>query len=266
VPAPNSDPGPSARSMADRALWQGLWWVCLLVAPAVLIGIELFHPANFTAHPGMYQFLSHPEHGEPQFQALAYFGPGWWFTLHMIQTPTVGLVALGLWLIVEPIRGRDGHAALAFAWLARAAIFVFLIYYTVLDAIGGIGLGQTILMAQALAANGTLNPQQFDGVVQLLDATWTDPWIGGVGSFISHTGSWAVFAATVFAALALLLAREPGWLAIVPLLGFGWELQASHASPHGPVAFVLLIIASGWIWRARRRRGEPQLEGKSERS
>ena len=37
-----------------------LWWLCLLVAPAVLIAIELFHPAGFTAHPGMYQFLSKP--------------------------------------------------------------------------------------------------------------------------------------------------------------------------------------------------------------
>lgn len=253
MPKANSDLG---QSLVDRALWQGLWWVCLLVAPAVLIGIELFHPANFTAHPGMYRFLSHPEHGEPQFQALAYFGPRWWFTLHMVQTPMIGLVALGLWLIVQPIRGHSGHAALAFGWLAGAAIFVFLIYYTVLDAIGGIGLGRTILIAQDLAADGGLNSQQSDAVTRLLDATWTDPWIGGVGSLISETGSWAVFAATVFAALALLLAREAGCLAIVPLLCFGWELQTSHASPHGPIAFALLIIAAGWIWRARRRQGE----------
>ena len=37
-------------------------WICLLIAPLVLITIELFHPANFTASPGMYQFLSHAEH------------------------------------------------------------------------------------------------------------------------------------------------------------------------------------------------------------
>ena len=118
-----------------------LWWICLLAAPAVLIAIELFHPADFTAHPGMYQFLSHPEHGQPQFQALDYPGPGWWFTLHMIQTPAVGLVAVGLWLLVDAAGGDRGAAAVC-AWLARAATFVFLIYYTVLDAIGGIGLGR----------------------------------------------------------------------------------------------------------------------------
>ena len=245
---------PARPAVAERALKEVLWWVCLLVAPAVLIGVELFHPAGFTAHPGMYQFLSQPERDQPHFEALTYPGPGWWFTLHMIQTPMVGLVAVGLWLVVNPIDDGNGAAALAFAWLARAAIFVFLIYYTVLDAIGGIGLGRTILTAQSLVADGRLNQQQLDGIVLLLNAVWSDPWVGGVGSFISETGSWAVFAATVFSALALLVSRRVGWLGVLPLLGFGWELQTSHASPHGPIAFALLIIASGWMWWSRRRR------------
>lgn len=231
-----------------------LWWICLLAAPAVLIAIELFHPADFTAHPGMYQFLSHPEHGQPQFQALDYPGPGWWFTLHMIQTPAVGLVAVGLWLLVDAAGGDRGAAAVC-AWLARAATFVFLIYYTVLDAIGGIGLGETILTVQRLLAEGRLAPAQLDGITLLLNTVWTDPWVGGVGSFISETGSWAVFAATVAAGASILLARRRGWacLGIAPLIGFGWELQTSHASPHGPIAFALLIIAAGWIWWAQRR-------------
>ena len=49
-------------STADRVIKQVLWWICLLIAPLVLITIELFHPANFTASPGMYQFLSHAGH------------------------------------------------------------------------------------------------------------------------------------------------------------------------------------------------------------
>ena len=71
----------------DGVIRRVLFVVCLMLAPAILLAIELFHPANFTAHPGMYQFLSHAEHGGAQFKALAYFGPDWWFTLHMIQTP-----------------------------------------------------------------------------------------------------------------------------------------------------------------------------------
>ena len=120
----------------DLRMKQVLWWICLLAAPLVLITIELFHPANFTTSPGMYEFLSHAEHYDPKYQALGYFGPEWWFALHMIQTPMVGLVAVGLWLMVDDVGAADGSAAMICAWLARAVIFVFAVYFTVLDAIG----------------------------------------------------------------------------------------------------------------------------------
>jgi len=133
---------------------QILWWLCLLVAPLVLIGLELFHPASFTAHPGMYQFLSH--YLGPGHDALGYFGPTWWFVLHMIQTPTVGLVAVGLWLMVDDV------------------------------------------------------------------------------------------------ALSLRLSRRVGWGPAALMIAFGWMLQTAHASPHGPIAFSLLIVAAAWTWWSRR--------------
>ena len=228
-----------------------LWTICLLLAPAVLIAIELFHPAGFTAEPGMYQFLSKPEPYQPRFMALGYFGPPWWFALHMIQTPMVCLVAIGLWLIVDNV-DRPIPAVVA-AWLARIATLVFVIYYTVLDGIGGIGLGRTIVVAENLAASGKLTPQQLDGVVLLLNTVWTDPWVGGVGSFVSLTGSWAAFVAALLTALALLLSRRAPWPPLLVLVAFGWELQTSHAALHGPIAFALLIVAASWIWLAARR-------------
>lgn len=230
-----------------------LWWICLVAAPAVLIAIELFHPSDFT-QVGMFQFLSHAEHHELQYWALAYFGPRWWLVLHMIQTPMVGLVAVGLWLMVDGIGANDGPAAMIAAWLARATIFVFAIHFTVLDAIGGIGLGKTILTVQDLAASGKLSSQQVEGVTLLLNTTWTDPLIGGVGSFVSETASWAAFTASVFIAAALLLAGRAGWANMVVLIAFGWELQTAHASPHGPIAFALLVVASVWLWGSLRSR------------
>ncbi|MDP1961509.1 MAG: hypothetical protein Q8K93_04825 [Reyranella sp.] len=231
---------------------QILWWLCLFVAPAVLITIELFHPAGFTNSPGMYQFLSHAEPPH-EHSALAYFGPQWWFTLHMIQTPMVGLIAVGLWLMVDGIGTKDGTAAMVAAWLARAAIFVFALYFTILDAIGGIGLGRTILVVQELVASGKLSPAQFDGIVLLLNTLWVDPVIGGVSSVVSETASWAAFAVSFLVAAALLLSRRAGWANMMVLLAFGWELQTAHASPHGPIAFGLLIVAAGWLWWATRR-------------
>lgn len=232
---------------------QVLWWLCLLVAPLVLIGLELFHPAGFTAHPGMYQFLSQGHSHNPEFQALGYFGPAWWFVMHMIQTPMVGLVAVGLWLMVADIGPGDDVAAVVCARLARVAIFVFAIYFTVLDGIGGIGLGRTIVVVERLVAEGKLTAQQFEGVVLVLNTMWVDPMVGGVGSLVSETASWAAFVAAVLIGGSLRLSGRAGWIPFGLLVAFGWVLQTAHASPHGPIAFTLLILAAGWMkWSGRR--------------
>jgi hypothetical protein len=200
----------------------------------------------------MYQYLSEPQPYSPEHHALAYFGPSWWFLLHMIQTPMVGLVAIGLWLIAGLVDRSHGAAAVTLAWLSRAATFVFLIYYTALDAIGGFGLGATIEITERLAASGGLTPEQVQGVAEVLNQTWEDPWVGGVGSFISQTGSWAVFFSAALLAAALFLARSASWPPLVLLVAFGWELQLSHTMPHGPIAFGLLIISALWIrWVSR---------------
>lgn len=237
----------------DSAIKRVLWWVCLVVAPAVLIALELFHPAGFTASPGMYQYLSHAHGHEPQFMALGYFGPNWWLTLHMIQTPMVGLVAVGLWITVGPVSSADGTPAMVCAWLARVAIFAMAVYFTVLDGIGGISLGRTIIVVQGLIADGKLSPAQLEGVVLLLNTMWVDPLVGGLGSFVSLTASWAALAAAALIAAALLLSKRAGWVSVVLLLGFGWELQTAHAAPHGPIAFSLLILAALSIWLRSRR-------------
>lgn len=150
------------------------------------------------------------------------------------------------------------------ARLARAAIFIFAIYFTVLDAIGGIGLGRTILVVQGLVAGGKLDPHQMAAMELLLNTVWADPVIGGVGSFVSETASWAALAASIFIAAALLLSgRVPsdigGWANMAVLVAFGWQLQIAHASPHGPIAFALLILAAGWL-RWRRPRNGPLAE------
>jgi hypothetical protein len=234
-----------------------LWWVCLGVAPLILLVIELLHPAGFTRDPGAYQYLSQAEPHTAQHLALNYFGPAWWFTLHMIQTPMVGLIAVGLWLLGSLVGPEDRRGAQVLAILSAIATFVFLIFYTVLDAIGGIGLGRTIEATQRLAAEGQLSPEQVDGVALVLNAVWTDPIAGGVGSLVSQTGSWAVFTSATFLAAALFMADKVPWPTVVLVVGFGWELQLSHTMPHGPMAFGLLLVAAAWIWFARVRAARP---------
>ena len=128
----------------------------------------------------------------------------------MIQTPLVGLVCVGRWLMMKDIDVTQHVPAGVCAWLSRIATFVTIIYFTALDAIGGFGLGRSILVTQELAAAGKLSQEQLSGVVTMLNALWVDPWVGGVGSFTSQTASWAVFCAALFAACALFLAlRAP---------------------------------------------------------
>jgi hypothetical protein len=244
--------------MSNNAIRKVLWWICLFIAPLVLVVIELFHPANFTQNPGMYQYVSQPQPYQPQFAALAYPGPHWWFLLHTIQTPMVALVAVGLWLMVRRVEDSDGGAAVFFSWLSRLATFIFLIYYTALDSIGGSGMARAILNTENLANQGQLTADQVKGVALVLNTTWVDPWVGGVGSAVSLTGSWAAFAATVFMAAALWLAGKAPWPPLLLLVGFGWELQMSHTMPHGPIAFSLLIVSAIWIWWANRRTVVPK--------
>ena len=216
----------------------------LVAAPLLLAAIELFHPAHFTAVPGMSAFLSHPQAGDPHFNAIAYFGPGWWFLLHMIQTPLVVIVSFGLLSLTGSFGGFEGARCTPVAWISRVATVVFMMYYTVLDGIGGIGLGRELQVLKDQLASGALTATRADAIRQFLDAMWIDPWAGGVGSFVSLTGSWAVFVAAVSAAAYLLLNRKASWLVCLLLIGFGWELQVAHASHHGPIAFSLLALAS----------------------
>jgi hypothetical protein len=239
--------------MSHQAIANFFWWLCLIVAPAVLAGMELFHPAHFTADPGMFAYLCQSQPYDPRFVALAYPGPNWWFTLHMIQTPVVGLIAVGLLLLLQRVHDADGPAAVALAWLSRAATLVFLIYYTALDSTGGTGLARLILNTQSLAAQGKLTPEEVRAVALVLDTNWVDPWVGGVGSLISLAGSYAVLIAATAAAAALFLGKRAPWPALLLLLGFGWQIFTSHASPHGPIGFALLIAAALWIWLAERR-------------
>jgi hypothetical protein len=238
--------------MSNAKIWKALWWICLLAAPFVLVCIELFHPAGFTVHPKMYEYVSQPEPYDPHFFSLGYPGPEWWFALHMIQTPMVGLVAVGLWLLAGRIDDADEPAAIALAWLSRVATFVFVIYYTALDSIGGFGVARTIINTKTMEGTGELTAEQVKGVAAVIDKTWIDKWVGGVGSFISETGSYAVFLATVFLALALFLTKKAPWPPLILLVAFGWELQMSHTMPHGPIAFSLLIVATLWMHFGKR--------------
>ena len=101
---------------------RGLAVGSLVVVPLLLAALELFHPAAFTVFPGVSTYLSHPQAGDPHFNAIAYFGPDWWFLLHMIQTPLIVVIAFGLLWLTGPFGGYAGARYLWLAWISRIAI------------------------------------------------------------------------------------------------------------------------------------------------
>jgi hypothetical protein len=223
-----------------------LIFICLVLSPIILMGMELFHPAHFTASPGMTAYLCHPQPHDPHYDALTYFGPNWWFILHMVQTPLVVLIGIGLLVLSDAFYRNPTYQpkAAVFSWIARVAIFFFVVYFTVLDSIGGIALGRQLIVIDQLFAAGEISGYDAHVIQRFLDVMWVDSWVGGVGSFVSLTGSWAVFIAATSLAIYLILNKKINILCFILLLGFGWELQLAHASYHGPIAFSLLALAS----------------------
>jgi hypothetical protein len=228
----------------------------LVFAPILLAAIELFHPAHFTLNPGMTAFLSHPQPGDPYYNAITYFGPEWWFLLHMIQTPLVVVVSFGLLMATDSFAGQTAARFKPLAWMSRIATVVFMTYYTVLDSIGGIGLGRELVVLKELTDSGTLSGPDAENIRFFLDRIWVDPWVGGVGSFVSLLGSWAIFVAALCTAGYLMLNRKATWLEVLLLVGFGWELQQAHASYYGPIAFSMLALSSAL--RLSRKTALPQ--------
>ncbi len=231
---------------------RGLAILSLVVAPVLLACIELFHPAHFTLDPGMTSFLSHPQPRDPYFNAITYFGPQWWFLMHMIQTPLVVIVSFGLLHMTDSFGTAPAARYRPLAWLSRVAVVIFMTYCTVLDGIGGIALGRELVVVNDLLQSASISAADANAIRSFLDHMWVDPWVGGVRSFVSMLASWAVFVAAVAGAAYLYLNRKATWLEAALLVGFGWELQVAHASYHGPIAFALLALASG-LMLARER-------------
>jgi hypothetical protein len=207
--------------------------ICLLGAPLVLVGIEIFHPLGFTDE--LYPVLSRP--------GFLYFGPWWFSTLHFIQTPMVGIIAAGLLLLLAGLSGL-------WAWVARGAALVWLVYYTVLDSIQGIFLGWVI----AKSLDQPVATQRF--VATLTQDMYTDRVIGGVSSVVSLTGSWAFLVAAIATAFALAQRGAPLWPLLALVLA-GQIIQMSHAHPYGPVGFSLVFLAALGLerWLARQTAG-----------
>jgi hypothetical protein len=205
----------------------------LVIVPLVLASIEIFHPANLHSHV---------------FGALDVHAKQW-LVIHYIQSFLFGLMALALYYLTRKDRSF-------LAWVVRIFIFIFLITYTVMDAVAGIAVGRLLLYPTAY----NLDSDCIKSVVQYL---FNDPIVGGIGSVYSLTGSLTWLVAVVLTVLLLAIKSWSHYFAqiVPPLLLLtisGISLYISHAAPYGPIAFGAFALSAIWllIIRGRNRQGQ----------
>jgi hypothetical protein len=193
----------------------------MIVVPVALVVVEVGHPSGSATD--VYRRLNPmPEH---------------WLRIHLLQAPLFGLMAVAALNLTWEMKGF-------WPLLSRVALWFFVVFYTVLDSIVGLAVG-TILAHQTPAMDAATTAE----IVQRL---FNDPIVGGNGSLVSRTGSWAWFVAMIAAIVSLFLVNRGRSLSVLfpPLVLLAicaWAIETSHTNPTGPIAFACFALASIWF-------------------
>jgi hypothetical protein len=155
----------------------------------------------------------------------------WWLTLHLLQLPLFGLLALSAVLMLRKLHDRA-------ATIARIRMGFFVVFYIALDSIAGIASGLLIRNARDFP------PEVKAFVSQQIDLLFFNPITGGnTFSVIGVLGAFGWTIGTIAAAaIALSKAgaeRIPVALLILAAILFG----LSHAPPTGPIGLFLFFFA-----------------------
>jgi len=186
----------------------------LLGTPLVLGILEIWHPTS----------------SESPFDLIV-DKANWWFTLHLLQLPLFGLMALAVYLLVD---GLHGWAAT----ISRIGAWFFVVFYIALDSILGIAGGVIARGARELPAD------QQALIARELEKFAFDPIVGGGGlSLLGILGPLGWVAAAVGAAIAL---RRVG-LPVVPTILIGASaIFAVHSWPTGSLGLAFFLLGAGW--------------------
>lgn len=173
----------------------------MLVPPLALAALGLTHPHRLTADTA-----------------------GYWHTLHLVLLVIFPLLGVQLWWLLAGLKGVS-------AWLARVLAFVYIVFYSALDVLAGIGTGYTVMRATA------------EGRPELAETT---RWLFTQGNALGSVGVWAFLLACLVTVGALFM--RVGW-AVVPgglllLVSAGSFLNSHIYYPRGVVT--MLGFAAGF--------------------
>jgi hypothetical protein len=167
-----------------------------------------------------------------------------WLTIHLLQLPLFGFLALAVYLLV-----RDLHSLAAL--VSRVAMGLFVVFYTAFDSIVGIATGMLIRNVHNLPS------EQQATIVQAVKGLVLNPIVGDI-SVISILGGGLGWIMGVFAAaIALYHAGAPRPPLILLALSF---IFASHPRPTGSLGMAFFFLAAVWLELFWQRPGLPEPE------
>jgi hypothetical protein len=189
----------------------------MVLAPPLFLGtLEIWHPSAVIFG----QMVQSPE--------LA----SWWLTLHLIQLPLFGLLAMSIYYLIQGV----SHII---ATISRVAIWFFLIFYTAFDAVAGIATGILFKKMQALNLTNESDPM-FDMMYEIFLSIFLVDVHGG--SWIANIAVVSWITAAIAAAVALYL---KGYNRIgVALIVLSAIVFHSHSYPYGTIGMYLLAAGS----------------------
>lgn len=154
---------------------------------------------------------------------------GLFIGLHYAQLFLIGGLAYVLWLLVEGLGGRA-------ATVTRALILPYVILYTTLDALAGIGMGGLIRTANALPVAEQAAVGRFIEETREADAA----------GYAVYFGASLFWFAAVLAAVVALRNHAPRPALVLLALG-ALVFGVAHPKPTGPIGMALFIAGVAWL-------------------
>lgn len=189
----------------------------LFGTPIALGTLEMFHPVAITG-----DVLADLGHSIPI-----------WMTVHLLQLPLFGLMALAVHFLL------DGAVGVA-ATLSRIALWLFTVFYIAFDTLAGIAAGMVL--------NGALDksPEVQLEIVRLFEAFQFSP----VALAINALGALGWVVSVVAAVYVVGKAGAPRFAILCLLLSV---IFAMHIPPTGPLGLVFFLVAAAMIELSRQR-------------
>jgi hypothetical protein len=197
-----------------------------LIRRTVLFGTPLLYIVLGILHP-----MEDPGLGD---------ATGLFIGLHFAQMFLIAGLAYSLWLLVDGLESRA-------ATVTRVLILPFVILYTTLDAIAGLGMGDLVRMANELPAaeQATIGP-----FIEEL----REPDIGG---YVIYLGAGLSWVAAVVAATVAVKKRGPTSALVLMALG-ALIFAVGHPKPTGPIGMSLFLAGVLWLELRPRTAETPQ--------